>query len=450
MSTKSVLVVDDEREIQALLSAMLGRMGLKADGACNLAEARDLLEKKFYNLCITDMRMPGGSGLELIGYIRDHHPDMPVAMLTAYGDVESAVTVLKAGAFDYVSKPINSARLRDIVDAALRLSDPQRPGKHVLVGESPAIEVLRTGITKLARNQAPILITGESGTGKELVARLIHEQGPRGQRPFIAVNCGAIPDQLMESEFFGYKKGSFTGAVSDKGGLFEAAHRGTLLLDEISELPLPMQVKLLRVIQEKVIRPIGGHHEVSVDFRILCATNRNLAAMTQSGGFREDLYYRINVIELYVPTLRERTEDIPLLTDRMLAKLAKKNGRSVPKLGEGVLDALIGYSFPGNVRELENILERALTLCEHDVIQVQDLALGNRLRNRAVEESVRGVSQNVDDPLSKPLEILLEEQQKEAILGALEKTRYNKTAAAKLLGVSYRSLRYRIRKYRLE
>jgi two-component system response regulator PilR (NtrC family) len=360
--TATALVVDDERDIRELLTITLGRMGLMVDTASDVADAKRRLTESRYALCLTDMRLPDGSGQEVIELIAQQYPETPVAMITAYGNVDAAVSALKAGAFDFVSKPVDINMLRRLVQTALRLAEGKRTeatstSAARMLGDSPVIQDLRTTIGKLARSQAPVYISGESGVGKELVARLIHEQGPRASSPFVPVNCGAIPSELMESEFFGHKKGSFTGAQADKDGLFQAANGGTLFLDEVAELPVHMQVKLLRVIQEKAVRPIGGRSEVSVDVRILSATHKNLGKLVEANQFRQDLYYRINVIELRVPPLRERRDDIPKLAGRVLERLANDNGQSAAKLTPEALSSLLAYGFPGNVRELENVLD---------------------------------------------------------------------------------------------
>src|SRR5690348_9433365 len=381
MSKQTVLVVDDERDIRELLSITLGRMDLNVDTAANVSDAKKMLGEARYDLCFTDMRLPDGTGQELIELIAREHPETPVAMITAYGNVEAAVDALKAGAFDFVSKPVDVHMLRRLVQTALRVGQPvardddEEVPTSRLVGESQALKEVRARIAKVARSQAPVYISGESGVGKELVARSIHELGPRAAGPFVPVNCGAIPSELMESEFFGHKKGSFTGAHADKEGLFQTAHGGTLFLDEVAELPLHMQVKLLRVIQEKAVRPIGGRGEVPVDVRILSATHKDLARLTQNGQFRQDLYYRINVIELRVPPLRERGGDIAVLAKHILKRMAEQAGTPAPTLQPAALKALNEYDFPGNVRELENVLERAIALCDNGLIEPPDLML---------------------------------------------------------------------------
>src|SRR5687768_6800207 len=375
---RSALVVDDERDIRELLVLTLGRMGVRVDTAADLASARAQLIAEKYDLCLTDMRLPDGSGLELVGHINQRYPDTPVAMITAYGNVEAAVDALKAGAFDFVTKPVDLTVLRRLVQNALDLGEKRRsqqPTHTRLVGDSPRMQQLRATIGKLARSQAPVYISGESGVGKELVARLIHEQGSRAAGPFVPVNCGAIPAELMESELFGHKKGSFTGAHVDKEGLFQAANGGTLFLDEVAELPLHLQVKLLRVIQEKTVRPVGGAVELPVDVRILSATHKNLARLVDEGKFRHDLFYRINVIELPVPPLRDRRDDIPLIARAVLQRLATELGEPALRLTPEAEQRLTMYSFPGNVRELENILERAVALSEGALIQAGDLML---------------------------------------------------------------------------
>ncbi|BAU72553.1 sigma-54-dependent transcriptional regulator [Metapseudomonas furukawaii] len=441
MTRQRALIVDDEPDIRELLEITLGRMKLDTRSARNLKEARDWLAREAFDLCLTDMRLPDGTGLELVQHIQQRHPLVPVAMITAYGSLDTAVNALKAGAFDFVTKPVDLGRLRELVNTALRLSTPdgeEPPVDGRLLGQSPPMTALRKQIQKLARSQAPVYISGESGSGKELVARLIHEQGPRAERPFVPVNCGAIPSELMESEFFGHRKGSFTGAVEDKQGLFQAANGGTLFLDEVADLPLPMQVKLLRAIQEKAVRAVGGQQEVVVDVRILSATHKDLAAEVAAGRFRQDLYYRLNVIELSVPPLRERREDIPLLAEAMLKRLAQQSGLPAATLAPEALDKLKCYRFPGNVRELENMLERAYTLCEDDQIQARDLRLAEA---SGVAEAGEASLAQIDN-----LEDYLEDIERKLIMQALEETRWNRTAAAQRLGLTFRSMRYRLKK----
>ena len=444
MSTQpTALVVDDEPDIRELLEITLGRMGIDTAAADTLTAARARLTQTHFDLCLTDMRLPDGNGIELVEHIQKNYPDTPVAVITAHGSMEAAISALKAGAFDFVSKPVDLQALRNLVNAALKLSQAQpKPARGTgltLLGVSAAIKKIQTTIAKLARSQAPVYISGESGVGKELVARLIHDKGPRADRPFIPVNCGAIPGELMESEFFGHKKGSFTGAVADKDGLFQAANGGTLFLDEVADLPLHMQVKLLRVIQEKSVRPVGAQKETPIDVRILSATHKDLAGLVEMGEFRQDLFYRINVIELHVPSLRERSDDIPLLAEHILERLAEESGTDTPALSADAMDALLHYPFPGNVRELENILERAITLCDGNTIQAGDLRLS---ATAAPAPAAAG------GPV--PLEPFLDSIERDTIIKALEQTRYNKTAAAKLLGITFRALRYRLKKLGLD
>ena len=446
----NALVVDDERDIRELLTITLGRMGLKVDTASDVADAKRRLAESRYALCFTDMRLPDGSGQEIIELIAQQYPETPVAMITAYGNVDAAVNALKAGAFDFVSKPVDINMLRRLVQTALRLAEgkrnePASAGAARMLGDSPVIQELRATISKLARSQAPVYISGESGVGKELVARLIHEQGPRASSPFVPVNCGAIPSELMESEFFGHKKGSFTGAQSDKDGLFQAANGGTLFLDEVAELPVHMQVKLLRVIQEKAVRPIGGRSEVPVDVRILSATHKNLGKLVEANQFRQDLYYRINVIELRVPPLRDRRDDIPKLAGRVLERLAADNGQSPAKLTPEALSALLAYAFPGNVRELENVLERAVALCEGNTIRSDDLRLVPASAKAAVSTDLDD-DDDEGDATEGGLDSYISNLEREAIMKALQETRYNKTAAAKKLGITFRALRYKLKK----
>ena len=457
---RSALIVDDERDIRELLVLTLGRMGLRVDTAANLAEARELLGGNRYDLCFTDMRLPDGSGIELVGEISRNHPQTPVAMITAFGSMDLAVEALKAGAFDFVSKPVDINVLRGLVRHALELNNTERPKPPPpppeqasrLLGDSPAMAVLRGTIGKVARSQAPVYILGESGVGKELVARTIHEQGARATGPFVPVNCGAIPAELMESEFFGHKKGSFTGAHADKPGLFQAAGGGTLFLDEVAELPLPMQVKLLRAIQEKSVRAVGAATEVAVDVRILSATHKDLAQLVADGRFRHDLYYRINVIELRVPPLRERTGDLPQLAGAVLQRLSAGQGRPAPELTPTAVAALAGYAFPGNVRELENVLERALALAEGDSIDAADLHLPQPSPYRATAPGDGGaapppVEAVIDlDPGTGALPSYIEQLERAAIQKALEENRWNKTRTAAQLGITFRALRYKLKK----
>jgi two-component system response regulator PilR (NtrC family) len=431
----TVLVVDDEADIRELLELTLVRMGLAVESAASVAEAHALLSAKQFDLCLTDMRLPDGEGLDLVRYIGEHCSDLPVAVITAYGSAENAVAALKAGAFDYLSKPVSLEDLRTLVKSALTL--PQRasatkPTGHQLLGESPAMRQAREMIYKLARSQAPVYISGESGSGKELAARLIHEQGARHVQQFVPVNCGAIPENLMESEFFGYKKGAFTGAEADRDGFFQVAHGGTLFLDEVADLPLPMQVKLLRAIQEKRVRKVGATGEDPVDVRMICATHQNLTALVEAGRFRQDLYFRLNVIELKMPSLKECREDIPALAESMLARMDGPGG-AAPRLSKAARAALTGYDFPGNVRELENILERAVALCGGKEIEPDDLRLTPM---RQADEAPPGEKW--------PLPDYLDRIEREAILEALGKTRFNRTAAAALLGITFRALRYRM------
>lgn len=452
MTQTLALIVDDEPDICELLEITLSRMQIKTHTAMNLRQAKSLLGRHPYNLCLTDMKLPDGNGIELVEYIQEENLDIPVAVITAHGNVELAVKALKAGAFDFVSKPVDLQMLRNLVSAAIKVKPSELKAaeesqniKHDLLGDSLVMKRTRATIAKLAKSQAPVYIAGESGSGKELVARMIHEQGPRAEGAFIAVNCGAIPEQLMESEFFGYKKGSFTGAVADKDGLFQAATGGTLFLDEVADLPMHMQVKLLRVIQEKVVRPVGATKEVPVDVRILSATHKDLAKLVSDGDFRQDLFYRINVIEVHVPSLREHVDDIPLLADFIIDKLVADSGMSRAEISSEAMQMLQQYHFPGNVRELENILERAMTLCEDDVIRPRDLKLGSAVAN--VDMSPVAA---VPDAKPAGLDPFLGEMEKDAIRQALEKTQYNKTAAAKLLGISFRQLRYRLKKLGIE
>ena len=444
------LVVDDETDIRELVVLTLERMDIRADSAGNLEEAKQLLAQRSYDLCLTDMRLPDGLGLELVEHISDKYTGLPVAVITAYGSADNAVSALKAGAFDYLTKPISLKQLRPLVESALKLSssDVKDAQNTVdLIGNSPAMAYVRTMIGKLARSQAPVYVSGESGSGKELASRLIHSNSSRRDKAFVAVNCGAIPENLMESEFFGYKKGAFTGAAQDTAGLFQAANGGTLFLDEVADLPLAMQVKLLRAIQEKKVRIVGGTVEESVDVRIISATHKNLSTLMEQGLFRQDLYYRLNVIQLKMPALRERAEDIPDLMQKLLQKLCAAQSIAVPKLEESAAKLIAERHFAGNVRELENMLERALAMCDGQTITCDDLFMGTE---PAAKTASKSDAEQLEFVPSRNLEIglpeYLEDIEKRAIIKALEKANNNKTAAAKLLGVSFRTLRYRLAK----
>jgi two-component system response regulator PilR (NtrC family) len=445
MSKPSVLIVDDEPDICELLSLTLQRMDLDPRAAHSVADAQRRLKTESFDLCLTDMQLPDGDGLELVEWIQQYSPNVPVAVITAHGNMEIAVRALKLGAFDFVSKPLELAGLRKLVASAIKLSGTPESDTSIfgprLLGMSAAMQHLREMIGRVARSQAPVHIFGESGTGKELVAKLIHESGPRRDGPFVPVNCGAIPTELMESELFGHKRGSFTGAVNDKKGLIQSAEGGTLFLDEIADLPLHMQVKLLRVIQEKAVRPLGEQLEVGVDVRILSATHKNLSTLVAEGKFREDLFYRVNVIELRVPSLRERRADIPELAEAILRRLGRRMKTVPPVLGQDALDAFGTYPFPGNVRELENILERAITLSSSGEIGARDI----QLRPTRGDAPIATIAQTTG-----ALGNHLEDIERDAIRKALEQTRYNKTAAAKVLGMSFRALRYRIKKLGIE
>lgn len=443
MNKSRVLVIDDEPDICELLSLTLSRMGLFCDAAANFKQGIEALIHNEYSLVLTDMRLPDGDGIDIVKYIQKHKPQVPVAVITAYGNVEGAVNTLKAGAFDYLSKPVDLLILKELVNTATSLKESPAPQNNVLVGDSVIMQQLREKIAKLARSQAPVFIQGDSGVGKELVAQLIHSSGPRANKPFIPVNCGAIPGELMESEFFGHRKGSFTGSIADKAGLFVAAQGGTLFLDEIAELPWAMQVKLLRAVQEKAIKPIGELHEIPVDVRIVSASHKNLLDEIKARTFRQDLYYRINVIEIHVPTLSERLADIPILAEAILKRLAKNQNRMPVRLSSECTQLLQGYSFPGNVRELENILERAMTLCEGDMIQASELNLPQTITSIAI-------APDISFSTTANLNGFLEGKEKELILDALEKTKWNRTAAARLLGLSFRTLRYRLKKLGLD
>ena len=435
----TVLVIDDEPDIRELICMTLQRMQIKTIDAEDVTRAKTLLQTHSFDLCLTDMRLPDGDGIEIVEFINKNFPNLPVAVITAYGNMEFAITALKAGAFDFVSKPVNLRVLRNLVNTALKLSQStSHRAQSGLLGQSEAMQHLRQMITKVSRSQAPVMITGDSGTGKELVARLIHESSPRAEYAFVAVNCGAIPSELMESEFFGHTKGSFTGAIADKAGLFQTAHGGTLFLDEIADLPLAMQVKLLRAIQEKAVRPVGSNQEQPVDVRIVSATHKDIKKLTELGQFRQDLLYRINVIPLHVPGLSERCEDIPILAEHVLTGLRAQLNMPELKISADAMARLQQYVFPGNVRELENILERAATMCEANAISDKDLFL----------PEITCLTSESEEPVE--LDQYLNEVERIEIIKVLEKNRWNKTKAAKELGMTLRMLRYRLKKLNID
>ena len=462
MTKPTVLVVDDEPDILQLLEITLSRMQLSTRKASSIAEAKASLKAQTPDLCLTDMKLPDGNGLTLIEHMQNDYPDVPVAMITAHGSVESAIEALKLGAFDFVTKPLALEKLRELVAHALKTTPANTDvTKETLVGETPVMGKLRDQIRKVARSQAPVHIHGESGTGKEVVARLIHQSGPRQDQPFIAVNCGAIPADLVESELFGHKKGAFTGAVTDKSGLFLAANGGTLLLDEVADLPLPMQVKLLRVIQEKSVRPVGSETEIPIDIRLLSATHKNLAQEVQNRTFRDDLYYRINVIGLQVPALRERLDDIPVLVSHILMKIAEDQSVPARTLTDGALSQLMSQKFPGNIRELENILARASALTETGHIDIDDLDQQQDVSTAgyAVPEAPAEPNQlegestapiTLLEEVNGDLETYLASRERQILTEALTAHRWNRTSAARSLGISFRSLRYRLKKLGLE
>jgi two-component system response regulator PilR (NtrC family) len=450
---KTVLIIDDELDLRELLKLTLAKMAIDSMAVETIKEAKAALQEKTFDLCLTDMRLPDGNGLALVDYTQKHYPQLPIAVLTAYGNVDLAVDALKLGAFDFLSKPVELSRLRALINNALTVS-PETPtgataGTPLLLGNSKLMTDIRQQISKVARSQAPMFISGESGTGKELAARSIHRQSSRAAEPFVPVNCGAIHANLVESEFFGHRKGSFTGAFEDKQGLFQAANGGTLFLDEVADLPLDMQVKLLRAIQEKRIRPVGSENEIDVDVRLISATHKNLQNEVNRGAFRSDLFYRLNVIDIQMPSLRQRAEDIQPLAEHILREL---NGKKRPvSLSPGAANALLNYSFPGNVRELENILERACTLCENSRIELEDLKLNSADSDAATSASHKtcrlSQAQRSEDliPIGS-LDDHLEEIEKEILIETLEQARWNRTEAAKKLGISFRSIRYRLEK----
>jgi len=449
MKQAIALIIDDEPDIRELLDITLQRMNVDTRSAGSISEALQQLASQPFDLCLADMRLPDGDGIGIVRHMAQHHPQTPVAMITAHGNMDTAIEALKAGAFDFVSKPVDLPVLRRLVETALRLrlrnddaveeAGGTQTGENDLLGKSPAMQNIRRMIDKLARSQAPVFVSGESGTGKELASRLIHRKGPRRDKPFVAVNCGAIPGELMESELFGHKKGSFTGAIHDKEGLFQAADGGTLFLDEVADLPLSMQVKLLRAIQEKSIRPIGSAEEIKVDVRLISASHKDINAMVANGDFRQDLFYRIHVIELNMPPLRERREDIPLMIDHLLERMNRDSGEPKPRIERNALQALFQHTYPGNVRELENILERACALCDNALIEAGDLGLNGKDSQSTQTQEVSG-----------DLESHLAGVERQLIEQALEDNGWNRTAAARKLGLTLRSLRYRMEKLGLD
>lgn len=440
MTKKRVLIVDDEPDIRELLEITLLRMGLETRCAEDYSNATRFLNDETFDLCLTDMKLPDGDGISLVEHIQSNYPDTPTAVITAHGSIDLAIKAMKSGAFDFVSKPVSLETLRNLVDKALTLPsatqqiNSSEESRYQIIGNSEIMVELRRTISKFARSQAPVFVKGDSGTGKELVSRQIHLQGSRVKAPFIAVNCGAIPSELMESEFFGHLKGSFTGATSDNIGIFKAAHGGTLFLDEIADLPLSMQVKLLRVIQEKTIRPVGSQQEEAIDVRIISASHKDLEAMVKAGDFRQDLYYRINVIGVSVPALSERSEDIALLANNIINKYNEENSVAL-EISDHTLQALINYPFPGNVRELENILERATALCDSNQITIDDLQLP------VIEQG----SQAQPTDLGK----MTQDIEKQQISQSLEQNRWNQSATARELGITLRQLRYKMEKLNL-
>lgn len=440
---RSALIIDDEPDIRELLELTLTGMAVECALAPDLHTARELLKERRFGICLTDMRLPDGDGVEFVGWLQRHHPYLPVAVITAHGSMDTAIQALKTGAFDFINKPVDLGNLRMLVENALRASETEVHASPRMIGDSDTVREIRAKVAKLSRSQAPVYISGESGVGKEMVARMIHDEGPRAAGPFVPVNCGAIPHELMESEFFGHRKGSFTGAGADKIGLFQAAEGGTLFLDEVAELPLVMQVKLLRAIQEKKVRPIGDQREAPVNVRILSATHKNLAELVKCGDFREDLFYRINVIELHVAPLRERPGDIPLLAAHILDRLARAAGTGRAELDAGARAALLAYPFPGNIRELENVLERAATLCENAVIRAADLQL-------PAADPAAGQAPVAAGAADSALGSRLDDVERKLILDALEGTKWNRSAAARNLGLTLRALRYRLKKLGLD
>ena len=460
-TTPYILIVDDELSMRELLEYMLKREGYRVDCAENGRKAAALVAQNGYDLLLCDIRLGDMSGLDVLRACKTHHPETVVIMISAYASTEIAVEAMNEGAYDYVPKPFNKDELMETVAKAVKLRTIEQEKAllngelkrslnfGMIVGNSPAMQHIYKMIRQVSRAKTNVLITGESGTGKELIARAIHMESDRRGQPFVAINCGGIPESLMESELFGHKKGSFTGAIQDKPGLFQEAHRGTIFLDEIGELSLPIQVKLLRAVQEKTVRPVGGTEDLPVDIRIVSATNKSLEKEVIAGKFREDLYYRLNVIEIKVPALRERKADLKPLAQHFLEKYAREMGKEISKLSSYALDLMLKYDFPGNVRELENLLERSVALSTTNIILPDSLALS--VHKRRWIEGVKDRRYDVDEvPKGVALDSILEEIEAAYLRKALECSSGNKNRAAELLGISFRSLRYRLEKLNIE
>lgn len=464
-----VLIVDDEEDICMLMQLTLKKMGIDSHVAYNIRQAKDALKKHSYDVCLTDFNLPDGTGQNLIEFTVEKYPNMPIAVLTAYGNMEIAISALKAGAFDFVNKPINQTHLEQLLQKALShsqhllFSQENSLESKMLIGDSEPIRQLKNSLKKIARSQAPVFITGESGTGKEVVANLVHRLSHRSEGPFISVNCTSIPNELIESELFGHKKGSFAGATQDKQGLIASAQGGSLFLDEVANLPLTIQIKLLHAIQDKKIRPIGGQQDINVDFRIISASQQDLEAMVQQGKFRQDLYFRLVVMDLHLPPLRERGQDIILLAEYFIQRICQEWGISTKQLSADAKHFLLHQYFAGNVRELRNLMERAITLCDSSFIQLEHLQSQHQRSIFSAPEPEKPSEPEPDLPPPiyaefkrgsklpmEGLERYLENIEKEVILTALDLTHWNRTLAAKKLGMSFRSLRYRLKKFGLD
>ena len=465
-----VLLVDDEEDLCLLMQMTLARMGIKTHLAYRVEQAKKFFTEFQYDACLTDLNLPDGNGLDLVKHVTQNYPNTPIAVLTAYGNMDIAIAALKAGAFDFVSKPVNQTHLDQLIQKALNRPQPEQEAAEtalenkLLIGRSAPIQQLRIALKKIARSQAPVFITGESGTGKEVVANLVHRLSNRSEGPFIAINCGAIPTELMESELFGHKKGSFTGAAQDKQGLILSAHGGSLFLDEIAELPLNMQVKLLRAVQEKKIRPVGSDQEIDVDFRVISASHQDLELLVQQGRFRQDLFFRIHVMDIVLPPLRERGQDILLLANHFIQKISQEWELPAKTLSSRAEQFLLQQYFPGNVRELRNIIERAITLSDDETIDLAHLQTAPLRGSIATPVTMPFATQEENEqvhPSTSPamsskklppegLERYLENIEKEILLNALNLTHWNRTLAAKKLGMTFRSLRYRLKKFGLD
>ncbi|OGP85567.1 MAG: Fis family transcriptional regulator [Deltaproteobacteria bacterium RBG_16_54_11] len=457
MTKQKILVVDDEKSMCDFLEIMLHKEGYEVTSTTSGEQALELLDNNLYSMVLTDVKMPGVDGFEVLRKTKEVSPDTVVIMITAYGSPEGAVTAIKEGAYDYITKPFRVEEVKLTIKKSLERSSLIRENIRLrqvvedrykfwnLIGKSPKMQRVYELVEKVSQTKANVLITGESGTGKELVAKAVHFNSARKDRSFVTLNCGAIPENLLESELFGHMKGSFTGAIANKRGLLEMAENGTLFMDEVGELPLPLQVKLLRVIQEREFKRVGGIEDIKVDVRIISASNQDLQQRVAQGGFREDLFYRLNVIQIKIPPLRERKEDIPLLVNHFIRKYSAETGKEIEGVSPEALELLLGYSFPGNVRELENIIERSITLETSPMIADRHVRsyLNERMISKSMPPSLEIPEEGID------LNKVVEDLEKAFILKALEQTEGVKKKAAEILGMNFRAMRYKLAKYDL-